>query len=139
MEQMNDRPSFPNSLPVEFSLLLRRAWKQQSRDRLPQVHRRHVHVWWSLACLASCSWLRQRQFVRPAQCAMPASPSAVAMQVITLVQTLVLGFFLAALFSDIPSTLAGAQDELGVSWGRWLAVGRAGSVGAPSDCSRLGA
>ncbi|KAI7840285.1 hypothetical protein COHA_006067 [Chlorella ohadii] len=70
MEQMNDRPSFPNSLPVEFSLLLRRAWKQQSRDRLPQV--------------------------------------------ITLVQTLVLGFFLAALFSDIPSTLAGAQDELGV-------------------------
>lgn len=39
MEQINDRPSFPNSLPVEFGLLLRRAWKQQSRDRLPQVHR----------------------------------------------------------------------------------------------------
>jgi hypothetical protein len=70
MEKINDRPSFPNPLPTEFSLLLRRAWKQQSRDRLPQV--------------------------------------------ITLVQTLVLGFVLAALFSDIPTTLAGAQDELGV-------------------------
>lgn len=30
-------------------------------------------------------------------------------------QTLVLGFVLAALFSDIPKTVAGMQDELGVS------------------------
>lgn len=33
------RARFANSLPTEFLLLLRRAWKQQSRDRLPQVGR----------------------------------------------------------------------------------------------------
>lgn len=70
MQQINDRPAFPNRWPVEFGLLLRRAWKQQSRDRLPQM--------------------------------------------ITLMQTLVLGFVLAALFSDIPNTAQGVQDELGV-------------------------
>ena len=37
MRDVNDYPGFPNSLPVEFGLLLRRAWKQQSRDRMPMV------------------------------------------------------------------------------------------------------
>ena len=39
MQAVDDRPSFPNSLPLEFGLLLRRAWKQHSRDRIPQVSR----------------------------------------------------------------------------------------------------
>ncbi len=39
MQEVNDRPGFPNSLPAEFALLLKRAWKQQSRDRVPQVRR----------------------------------------------------------------------------------------------------
>ncbi|KAL4425753.1 hypothetical protein ABPG75_009769 [Micractinium tetrahymenae] len=70
MQRVNERPPFPNRWPVEFGLLLKRAWKQQSRDRLPQI--------------------------------------------ITLMQTLVLGFVLAALFSDVPKTAQGVQDELGV-------------------------
>ncbi len=37
MQQINERPAFPNRWPAEFGLLLRRAWKQQSRDRLPQA------------------------------------------------------------------------------------------------------
>jgi ABC-type multidrug transport system ATPase subunit len=61
---------FPNALPVEFGLLLRRSWKQQSRDRLPQV--------------------------------------------ITFVQTVFIGFILAALYSDVPKTAIGVQDELGL-------------------------
>lgn len=48
MERINDWPSFPNPLPVEFGLLLRRAWKQQSRDRLPQVR--------GLGCFP-CMWV----------------------------------------------------------------------------------
>lgn len=44
----------------------------------------------------------------------PLFPLPPALQVITLMQTLVLGFVLAALFSDIPQTVAGMQDELGV-------------------------
>lgn len=40
-------------------------------------------------------------------------------QMITLMQTLVLGFVLAALFSDIQMTAQGVQDELGVSAQGW--------------------
>jgi energy-coupling factor transporter ATP-binding protein EcfA2 len=58
---------FPNALPVEFGLLLRRSWKQQSRDRLPQI--------------------------------------------ITFVQTVFIGFILAALYSDVPKNAIGVQDE----------------------------
>lgn len=56
IEQVNDAPSFPNPLPTEFGLLLRRAWKQQSRDRLPQVQSRgcipsaSLVAPWSLLC-----------------------------------------------------------------------------------------
>ncbi|GAB4813264.1 hypothetical protein N2152v2_000310 [Parachlorella kessleri] len=70
MQAVDDRPRFANSLPVEFGLLLRRAWKQQSRDRIPQV--------------------------------------------ITLMQTIVLGFVLAAIFSQIELNQTGIQDETGV-------------------------
>ncbi len=38
---------------------------------------------------------------------------------ITIMQTLVLGFVLAALFSNIPKTAQGVQDELGVSYLCW--------------------
>lgn len=37
MKEVNENPGFPNSLPVEFLLLLQRSWKQQSRDRVTQV------------------------------------------------------------------------------------------------------
>lgn len=37
MKELDVAPGFPNSLPREFALLLGRAWKQQSRDRMPQV------------------------------------------------------------------------------------------------------
>lgn len=37
LEQVNDALGFPNSLLVEFWLLLQRSWKQQGRDRGSQV------------------------------------------------------------------------------------------------------
>jgi len=56
--------------PTEFGLLLRRAWKQQSRDVLPIA--------------------------------------------ITFVQTVVVGFLLAAIYSDMSSSYTPVQDELGI-------------------------
>lgn len=61
---------FPNNPFTEFGLLLRRAWKQQSRDILPIA--------------------------------------------ITIVQTVVVGFILAAIYSDMGSSLTPVQDELGI-------------------------
>ena len=114
MQQINDRPAFPNRWPVEFGLLLRRAWKQQSRDRLPQARPA-----WALARLA-LGWMftlgvdlqTMRQF---RELAAPSLHTGPVPQMITLMQTLDLGFVLAALFSDIPNTAQGVQDELGVS------------------------
>lgn len=55
MQEINERPAFPNRWPVEFGLLLKRAWKQQSRDRLPQARRcapeKHALGW-----VQACSW-----------------------------------------------------------------------------------
>lgn len=61
---------FPNNPFTEFGLLLRRAWKQQSRDVLPIA--------------------------------------------ITFVQTVVVGFLLAAIYSDMDSSFTPVQDELGI-------------------------
>ena len=61
---------FPNNPLTEFGLLLRRAWKQQSRDVLPIA--------------------------------------------ITFVQTVVVGFILAAIYSDMSSSATPVQDELGI-------------------------
>ena len=61
---------FPNNPFTEFGLLLRRAWKQQSRDILPIA--------------------------------------------ITVVQTVVVGFILAAIYSDMGSSATPVQDELGI-------------------------
>jgi len=70
MEHVNEAVSFPNDPFTEFGLLLSRSWKQQSRDRLPQI--------------------------------------------ITIVQTVVIGFFLAALYSDMVNSDARIQDETGI-------------------------
>ena len=61
---------FPNNPFTEFGLLLRRAWKQQSRDILPIA--------------------------------------------ITVMQTVVVGFILAAIYSDMGSSSTPVQDELGI-------------------------
>lgn len=61
---------FPNDPFTEFGLLLRRAWKQQSRDILPLA--------------------------------------------ITLIQTVVIGFILAAIYSDMGSSSTPIQDETGI-------------------------
>ncbi|KAG7673347.1 hypothetical protein Ndes2526B_g03213 [Nannochloris sp. 'desiccata'] len=67
----NEVVSFPNIAFTEFWLLLNRSWKQQSRDRLPQI--------------------------------------------ITLVQTIVIGFVLAALYSNLdPQDPSAVQDTLGI-------------------------
>ena len=66
----NETVAFPNGHFTEFWLLLRRAWKQQSRDRLPQI--------------------------------------------ITLIQTVVIGFFLAALYSNLANSKTPVQDETGI-------------------------
>jgi ABC-type multidrug transport system ATPase subunit/ABC-type multidrug transport system permease subunit len=67
----NEVVAFPNGPFTEFGLLLSRSWKQQSRDRLPQI--------------------------------------------ITIFQTIVIGFVLAALYSNLdqndPSVV---QDTLGI-------------------------
>ena len=68
--QFAELPRFPNTPAVEFWLLLQRAWKQSSRDRLPQI--------------------------------------------ITLVQSTVIGFVLAALYSDTSKNQTGIQDETGI-------------------------
>jgi hypothetical protein len=70
IQQRNEAVAFPNSAPVEFGLLLRRSWKQQSRDRLPIM--------------------------------------------ITLVQTTIIGFLLAALYSGMNKSAVGIQDEVGI-------------------------
>lgn len=61
---------FPNDPFTEFGLLLKRSWKQQSRDKLPLM--------------------------------------------ITLVQTIVIGFVLAALYSNLDSSSTPVQDETGI-------------------------
>ncbi|GAB4815997.1 hypothetical protein N2152v2_003043 [Parachlorella kessleri] len=70
LQEMDRHPGFPNGLLTEFRLLLWRAWKQQSRDRLPQV--------------------------------------------ITIVQTVVIGFVLAALYSNLGNSQTAIQDEVGI-------------------------
>lgn len=69
MQHVNEAVAFPNNLPTEFGLLLARAWKQQSRDKLPIA--------------------------------------------ITLVQTTVIGFVLAAIYSGMDMSAIGIQDEVG--------------------------
>ena len=66
----NEGVKFPNGPFTEFGLLLSRSWKQQSRDRLPQM--------------------------------------------ITIVQTIVIGFFLAALYSNMHNSESAVQDETGI-------------------------
>lgn len=66
----NEGVAFPNGPFTEFGLLLSRSWKQQSRDRLPQI--------------------------------------------ITVVQTVVIGFTLAALYSDMHNSDTPVQDETGI-------------------------
>jgi len=67
----NEVVAFPNNAITEFWLLLSRSWKQQSRDRLPQI--------------------------------------------ITITQTIVIGFVLAALYSDLdPQDPSAVQDTLGI-------------------------
>jgi ABC-type multidrug transport system ATPase subunit/ABC-type multidrug transport system permease subunit len=61
---------YPNDPLTEFALLLKRSWKQQSRDKLPLM--------------------------------------------ITLVQTVVIGFVLAALYSNMGSSSTPVQDETGI-------------------------
>ncbi len=61
---------FPNDPFTEFGLLLKRAWKQQSRDILPLA--------------------------------------------ITFIQTVVIGFILAAIYSDMENSLTPVQDEIGI-------------------------
>lgn len=61
---------FPNDPFTEFGLLLKRAWKQQSRDILPLA--------------------------------------------ITFIQTVVIGFILAAIYSDMENSQTPVQDEIGI-------------------------
>jgi len=61
---------FPNDPLTEFGLLLKRAWKQQSRDILPLA--------------------------------------------ITFIQTVVIGFILAAIYSDMENSKTPVQDEIGI-------------------------
>lgn len=61
---------FPNDPFTEFGLLLKRAWKQQSRDVLPLA--------------------------------------------ITFIQTVVIGFILAAIYSDMGNSATPVQDEIGI-------------------------
>lgn len=68
--ELNRVTTFPNDPFTEYGLLLRRSWKQQSRDRLPQI--------------------------------------------ITLIQTIVIGFVLAALYSGMEQNQRGIQDETGI-------------------------
>ena len=70
INKINESVSFPNDPFTEFGLLLSRAWKQSSRDRLPQM--------------------------------------------ITLIQTIVIGFILAALYSNMDSSDTPIQDESGI-------------------------
>lgn len=70
IKHVNEAVSFPNDPFTEFGLLLARSWKQQSRDRIPQI--------------------------------------------ITLVQTVVIGFFLAALYSNMANSETPVQDETGI-------------------------
>lgn len=117
IEEVNERPPFPNPLPTEFALLLGRAWKQQSRDRLPQVGGADAGVRGGVTAVCPHAWacplpvcLLNSRHHRHHLGSAPLAP----LQIITLMQTLVLGFLLAALFSDIQQTLQGIQDELGV-------------------------
>ena len=66
----NEEVRFPNGPLTEFWLLLKRSWKQSSRDRLPQF--------------------------------------------ITLFQTIIIGFTLAALYSDMQDSATPVQDETGI-------------------------
>lgn len=67
---VNDLPGFPNDVATEFFLLLRRSWKQSTRDKLPVI--------------------------------------------ITLVQTVIIGFVLAGLYSGITMTAANIRNEQGL-------------------------
>ena len=82
MRIMNEQPGFKNNIFKEFGLLLRRAWLQNSRDRMTPVF--------------------------------------------TLVQTMIIGFVLAALYSDIPISLTGVQDTIG----EWARVRGGGALAA---------
>lgn len=70
IDDVNKNVAFPNGPLTEFWLLLKRSWKQNSRDRLPQM--------------------------------------------ITIVQTIVIGFLLAALYSNMKNSLTPIQDETGI-------------------------
>ena len=70
LSDMDEMVVFPNGILKEFWLLIRRAWKQQSRDRIPQV--------------------------------------------ITIAQTIVIGFLLAFLYINMDSSATSGQDEIGL-------------------------
>lgn len=155
MAEMDAAPGFPNSLPTEYRLLLQRAWKQQSRDKLPLVrglgqgstcvpvracvlmcppilcHRRNCMLTPSTpppaAHAHTCMHTHTTpQYQPPIHTLAHTSPNP---QIITLMQTVVIGLVLAALFSDIPNNQVGIQDETGGWLGSRLVRGAAAGSG----------
>ena len=106
MRVTNRNPRFVNNRLTEFLLLLGRSWRQTRRDKVPIIitmvqvcggrggHARGVEL---------PRAARPRTHTRLPPRPPPAPP-----------QTVIIGFFLAALYSQMPMDQVGIQDEIGM-------------------------
>ena len=138
MLEMDDL-QFANNIAREFQLLLGRAWRQASRNRAVQVRAGGSLA--GLRCaVAERSQLAWPCFAVDCHaclsCPAPSCPPTASIhplllpcyptlpllrlllcphtpQIVTFIQTVVIGFLLAWLYSDMSKTAAGIQDEIG--------------------------
>lgn len=104
-------------MPREFRLLLGRAWRQASRNKLLIVS---LRVGWGLlsidaelGCLPPCPASPRQAANCPVLVASPAAFPSTNVQIVTLAQTCIIALMLAWLYSDMDQSYAGIQDETG--------------------------